>query len=88
MTDRELLELLLSKVSSIEKDLSDFKADTAQKLETVIEDIQDIQGDIVSVRRDVKDTKRDTSAIKKDLRYAWEDIQRLDKRVTVQEIAK
>lgn len=48
-------------------------------------DVSNLKGDVLAIRKDTTTLKKDTSSIKKDLRYAWEDIQKLDKRVHVNE---
>ena len=56
--------------------------DRLEKLETLPETVDNLQSDVLAVRKDTNTIKREVLAIKKDLRYAWEDIQKLDKRTT------
>ena len=48
------------------------------------EDLSSLKKDVSSLKKDVSSLKKDVSEIKVELRFVWEDVKKLDKRLTAQ----
>jgi len=48
------------------------------------EDLASLKKDVSEVKRDVSEVKKDVSQVKIELRFVWEDVKKLDNRLTAQ----
>ncbi|WP_303968225.1 hypothetical protein [Sporosarcina ureae] len=70
MTDRELLELLVDKVTNIEHDFFGFKTDVSSlktDVSSLKTDVSSLKTDVSSLKTDVSSLKTDVSTLKKDV---------------------
>ncbi|PIC74814.1 hypothetical protein [Sporosarcina sp. P17b] len=79
MTDRELLELLVDKVTNIEQDFFGVKTDVSS-LKT---DVSSLKSDVSSLKTDVSTLKKDVSSIKEEQIFMKQAIFELDARSIV-----
>ncbi|BBB91677.1 MAG TPA: hypothetical protein PKA28_09080 [Methylomusa anaerophila] len=73
MTDRELLELLLQKVTGIEIDVSSLKPDVS----TLKSDVSTLKSDVSTLKSDVSTLKSDVSSLKSDVSSLKSDVSTL-----------
>lgn len=67
MTDRELLELMVNKMTNMEQDLSVFKKDIKDEFSSLKTDFSSLKPDISSLKTDVSLLKTDVSLLKSDV---------------------
>ncbi|ARK20618.1 hypothetical protein [Sporosarcina ureae] len=79
MTDRELLELLVDKVTNIEQDFFGVKTDVSS-LKT---DVSSLKSDVSTLKSDVSTLKKDVSSIKEEQIFMKQAIFELDARSIV-----
>lgn len=79
MTDRELLELLVDKVTNIEQDFFGVKTDVSS-LKT---DVSSLKSDVSTLKSDVSSLKKDVSSIKEEQIFMKQAIFELDARSIV-----
>ena len=48
------------------------------------EDLASLKKDVSSLKKDVSSLKKDVSEIKVELRFVWEDVKKIDNRLTAQ----
>ncbi|GLC89044.1 hypothetical protein [Lysinibacillus piscis] len=77
MTDRELFELVLQKVTSMETNMQEMKTD----IKDLKEDVQVLKEDVKALKEDVDVLKEDVKVLKEDVKVLKEDVKVLKKDV-------
>lgn len=86
MTDRELLELLVDKVTNIEQDFFGVKTDVSSlktDVSSLKSDVSSLKSDVSSLKTDVSTLKKDVSSIKEEQIFMKQAIFELDARSIV-----
>ncbi|PIC82085.1 hypothetical protein [Sporosarcina sp. P1] len=67
MTDRELLELMVDKMTNMEQDFTVFKKDIKVEFSSLKSDVASLKTDVSSLKTDVAALKTDVAALKTDV---------------------
>lgn len=74
MTDRELLELMVNKMTNMEQDLSVFKKDIKDEFSSLKTDFSSLKTDFSSLKPDISSLKTDVSLLKTDVSLLKSDV--------------
>lgn len=74
MTDRELLELMVNKMTNMEQDLSVFKKDIKDEFSSLKTDFSSLKTDFSSLKTDFSSLKPDISSLKTDVSLLKTDV--------------
>ena len=74
MTDRELLELMVNKMTNMEQDLSVFKKDIKNEFSSLKTDFSSLKTDFSSLKPDISSLKTDVSLLKTDVSLLKSDV--------------
>jgi chromosome segregation ATPase len=80
MDDKDTLKQILGKLESLEQGQTEMRTDIGE----MRADIGEMRADVTNLKAGQKKLQKDVTAIKRDLKGAWEDIKRLDNRITKQ----
>ncbi|PIC66746.1 hypothetical protein CSV71_07995 [Sporosarcina sp. P21c] len=80
MTDRELLELMVDKMTNMEQDFTVFKKDIKVEFSSLKSDVASLKTDVSSLKTDVAALKTDVASIKEEQRFMKQAIFELDAR--------
>ncbi|ARF16399.1 hypothetical protein [Sporosarcina ureae] len=80
MTDRELLELMVDKMTNMEQDFTVFKKDIKVDFSSLKSHVASLKTDVASLKTDVSSLKTDVASIKEEQRFMKQAIFELDAR--------
>lgn len=83
-TDRELLEQILGKVTSLGTDVSSLKEDVSTlktEVSSLKEDVSSLKEDVSTLKTEVSSLKEDVSSLKEDVSFLKEKTDKLDLKI-------
>ncbi|MEZ0537108.1 hypothetical protein ACAG39_07605 [Caldicellulosiruptoraceae bacterium PP1] len=86
MSDREILELILSKISNIESDVATLKNDVnvlKADVATLKNDVEILKSDVAALKSDVEILKSDVATLKSDVSILKEESKELNRRMNI-----
>ena len=78
------MEQILAQILSELQALREGQSRQGEDLASLKKDVASLKKDVASLKKDVASLKKDVSEIKVELRFVWEDVKKLDKRLTAQ----